>query len=631
MNNFRKSFKLLAACAICACGASAFAVELEAYTMPQNSVMVYARKPVRNDYSNALAGSIHFAVSTDGKNYTAMHDNYGLVFATSVTPDDRSAIRTKAIKNPWIFAMDDDDFGVVAVRTKENGSNDDDSKGKLLFWKTDDFIEFDGETVIDLKKDVYVDRAQVARLADGTYRIDWVDADGNAYRSTSKNLKSVSDPVSAEKPAVPEFTGTLPFNAIPGNAVSVNQTVCDAAMLHWSKLYSIAANVPKTITAKSADDVNSVNAQIIYSDGSTATKPVVWDTASVDFSKPGEYTVSGKIQNDEWKFPLDKDFGDPVIFPWEGMMYFIGTTDARGNIGFYVREGKTVDEIFAKGNKEYKILDRDERRLLLQTFWAPEFHFIGNELYILFAVSGRSWGPQCHMMKFKKGGKITDPASWEDPVKVVRKDGSPLAPDGISLDMTYFKAGKKCYLSWSYRKGIGSPNDTGSMVYIASIDPAKPWQLASDPVLLTRPLYGWENVDGTINNEGPYAFVHGGKVYLTYSGGSANKYTYAVGLLTADEDDDLLDLDNWTKARTPVLQYYSIEGVWGPGHNSFFQDGKGNLFIAYHGEEALNKTQRCDGIHRIHFNVEGEPVFDMSAERDLATALRAVTMKVIVK
>ncbi len=58
------------------------------------------------------------------------------------------------------------------------------------------------------------------------------------------------------------------------------------------------------------------------------------------------------------------------------------------------------------------------------------------------------------MMRLKEGGCITDPDSWEEPVRVVRKDGSALAAEGITLDMTYLQAGGRSYLIWSYRNGI---------------------------------------------------------------------------------------------------------------------------------------------------------------------------------
>ena len=74
-----------------------------------------------------------------------------------------------------------------------------------------------------------------------------------------------------------------------------------------------------------------------------------------------------------------------------------------------------------------------------------------------------------------------------------------------------------------------------------------------------------------------------GCIWLT-SAGSANSYTYAVGLLTADPNSDLANPASWKKGLTPVLTYYSVDGEYGPGHNSFFGDKEGNLWIAYHGE-----------------------------------------------
>ena len=42
-------------------------------------------------------------------------------------------------------------------------------------------------------------------------------------------------------------------------------------------------------------------------------------------------------------------------------------------------------------------------------------------------------------------------------------------------------------------------------------------------------------------------FLKDGKVFLTYSGGSANGYTYAVGLFTANEEDGTPDFELTTE------------------------------------------------------------------------------------
>ena len=300
-------------------------------------------------------------------------------------------------------------------------------------------------------------------------------------------------------------------------------------------------------------------------------------------------------------YPLVRGYGDPVLLYRNGRYYFIATNDNTDDIGLYVRSGDTPEALFRPDAAEHLILGRDEASGFIQTFWAPEFHEIGGELYILFAVSGSVWGPRCHIMKLKPGGSITDPEGWTKPVPIVRADGSPLTdPDGITLDMTCFRT-DRLYAVWSYRRHIGTPADTGSMLYIAVLDETDPQRLASEPVLLSRPLYGWENVSGTINNEGPYPIVRDGKVYLTYSGGSANGYTYVIGLLTADVSDDPTRPESWKKSDTPFLNFTSVPGEYGPGHNSFFRDADGSWWIAYHTVASFRDHLRCPVMHRLYF------------------------------
>lgn len=564
-------------------------------------IMVYTRETMTEEYPDGLARSIHLAYSLDGKNYEAMNGNYGILFAKAVLSEE-DTICPKGVRDPRVLSLPQGGFVIAAVRVNEDGSADGESEGKLLYWTTADFKEF--------KELGLLDCGQAETLG--------LSCAAEALREENADGKKAS------------CFGRLPQGAAAGNTVEVSRSLCDRAALFRSRLTSVGVSVPERIMARNAGDVEAVRAAVMYSDGSSASKQVKWETGGIDFNRPGTYRIGGTVINEQYTFPLACGYGDPVIFPWEGRYYFIATDDNRNDVGFYVRESEDVAGLFKEDTKQHLILWLDEERGFVQTFWAPEFHVIGGELYILFAVSGTKWGPQCHLMKLKKGGSLTDPESWEDPVRIRRMDGRPLTEDGITLDMTYLKTGERSYYIWSYRRNIGTALDTGSMLYIAAVDEAAPWQLASEPVLLSRPLYGWENVNHTINNEGPYAFTANDKIYLTYSGGAADGYTYALGLLTAPAGADLLDTGVWNKAGTPVLSYYSVEGEYGPGHNSFFTDAQGNLMIAYHAEDALDHHIRCDGIRRVHFNIQGEPVFDMSAQRDLDPALAGVEMEVVV-
>lgn len=525
-------------------------------------IHVYTR-PVDDDcYPEGLARSVHFAYETEDGKSLPFHRNYGILFAEGRISGENTIIPA-GVRNPCIFRMKDGMIGIAAERVYENGEKDETCGTKRLLWKTADLIHF-----------------EFAGLA---------DADADLPKPLSDRL-------------------------------CVEAGLAEAALRYWSPARHTGTAVPETIRVRTEQELDGIRAVLSYSDGSVREKKVDWQKDGIRFDRPGACTVRGTVAQQRFRFPLAKGYGDPVIFPWEGKWYYISTNDNLDDIGLYLREGQSVEALFAEGAEEHLILPFSPERGFEQTFWAPEFHVIGGELYILFAVSGHTWGPQCHIMKRKKTGKMTEEDGWEEPVRVVRKDGSPLADGAITLDMTFIRAGNGAYVVWSYRENIGTPLDSGSMLYIASIDERKPWQLASDPVLLTRPLFGWENVSGTINNEGPNAFVKDGTVYLTYSGGSANRYTYALGLLTADAGSDLLDLRSWKKSITPVLTFCSVEGEYGPGHNSFFVNDEGELMIAYHAETGLRETLRCDGIRRVHFRADGTPYFGMSSREDLAEA-----------
>lgn len=535
-----------------------------------SGIKVYTRQVDKRCYPEGLANSIHFSCSLNGGEFRPFNKNYGILFAEAeIRPDN--TIYPKGIKDPGLVILDEGYYGIVGSRINENGDEDDTCIGKILLWKTKNFIDYD-------------------------------------------------------------YIGLVPKEELKGKIISdtveVDSDLCKTAIQYWNPICSTSVYVPDRIEVHSKQDMDCISATVTYSDGSIVNKKIAWDLEAINFSVPGEYEVSGRVISRKYKFPLAKGYGDPVIFYWDNKWYYISTNDNLDDIGLYVREADTVEELFDEDVVEHLILPLDESRQLVQTFWAPEFHVIGGELYILFAVSGNIWGPQCHMMKLKKGCSIIEADSWENPVRIKRKNGDWLAQDGITLDMTYFKAAEKSYVVWSYRENIGTPMDTGSMLYIATIDEKEPWVLTSEPVLLSRPLYGWENVEGTINNEGPYAFLKNDVVYLTYSGGAANGYTYALGLLTAKIEDDLLKKSSWFKRSTPVLSFYSVKGEYGPGHNSFYKSEDNDLMIAYHAEMAIDEHLRCDAIRRVHFRKDGTPDFAISAEADFDDSLINISTRI---
>jgi GH43 family beta-xylosidase len=102
-----------------------------------------------------------------------------------------------------------------------------------------------------------------------------------------------------------------------------------------------------------------------------------------------------------------------------------------------------------------------------------------------------------------------------------------------------------------------------------------------------------------------------------------------VGLLTADENADLLNPDNWVKENYPLLSSRSVEGEFGTGHNAYVIDEDGLVWNTYHARPGV-EGPRSSGIRRVHFNRAGFPVLDMTEEMDVKPELSFVKTMVTV-
>ena len=87
-----------------------------------------------------------------------------------------------------------------------------------------------------------------------------------------------------------------------------------------------------------------------------------------------------------------------------------------------------------------------------------------------------------------------------------------------------------------------------------------------------------------------------------------------IGMLTANDGDDLCDLSVWEKAKTPIASFATIPGEYGPGHNSFFWDRDQNLWIAYHAVTSFEEKIVSSGMRRVYFEQDKTPRFDVIVE-----------------
>lgn len=285
-------------------------------------------------------------------------------------------------------------------------------------------------------------------------------------------------------------------------------------------------------------------------------------------------------------------YSNPIVLqradPWvmkHGDGYYFTGSDPRYEV-IALRHADDLNDLQAA--PETVVWRKHESGPASMYIWAPELHRVGDAWYIYFAAAETDFedsGLPTHRM-FVLENTDDDPMSdnWTEKGQII----TPM--DTFALDATTFVHDGTQYLVWAQK----DPDIPGnSNLYIAPME--NPWTLAADPVMLSKPEYDWECIDFLVN-EGPAILEHDGKIYLTYSA-SGTGVPYAVGMLVADADADLLDPASWTKSPEPVFRTCEANGQYGPGHNSFTKskDGSEDVMV-YH---ARNYTK-----------IDGDPLFD---------------------
>ena len=582
-------------------------------------ILNYTREPVNEViYDPRLAYSMHLAISEDGKEYRALNHNSGILFVKATENEDGS-LNPKSLKNPWLFALPDGRFGVTGIRIEGDGGKDGESRGCAVFFLSGDLMEYEEIGLLKLGGE-YIERIScVYDQESSSFRIQWQEQTGDCFTASLQSvedLRLVSAPKSMDKSdlnglELPTDTGIE--GAVPHNVLEVSKETAARLCRKLLPLVNTGVSFPKQVMASSPEELAQYLARAEYSDGSHALKPVDWDLSGVDFSVEGVYEITGKIHQDHFAFPIALNRADPCIGRWKGKYYFIATNDADNNHTLYIREADSIPELV--NAREHLILDSNTYSGIGGLLWAPEFHEIDGRLYIFHAATpGEFFYEESHIMELKEGGDPVCREDWSAPKRVVKKDGTDICEAGkeITLDMTCFEWQGEYYAVWSQRQFL--PKDLGAWLYIAKLDPQKPWMLKGDPVVLSKPEYGWAN-NHTFVDEGPFALVTEDKLYLTFSSAAVDT-SYVVGLLTVEKGRDLMDVHSWHKKNYPILTSRSVEGEFGTGHNAYVIDDNGTVWNTYHARPGVDGV-RSSGIRRVHFDIEGEPVLDLTEEMDL--------------
>lgn len=259
--------------------------------------------------------------------------------------------------------------------------------------------------------------------------------------------------------------------------------------------------------------------------------------------------------------------------------------------------------------EEVTIWEKHASGIMGAHIWAPELHSIDGKWYIYFAAGAKEdiWAIRPYVLECADNDPVK--GEWWELGKMQGADGDELSFNSFSLDATIFESGGKLYFVWAEK---ASTEQAASNLYIAEM--ASPSKLKTPRALLTTPDYDWEKV-GFWVNEGPAVIKKDGKIFLTYSASDTGP-AYCMGMLTADERADLLDPLSWKKESLPVLKSDEALEIYGPGHNSFTTDEKGNDILVYHARkeskiegDPLYNPNRHTFLMKVEWE-DGRPVFD---------------------
>ena len=551
-------------------------------------LLSYTRLPIDNIlYDPRLAYSMHLALSEDGKTYQALNHNSGVLFVKATENEDGS-VTPWSLMEPVMFAVEDG-YGVLAKRIGSEGDEDPESAGKRLYFTTKDFLEY--------TKVGFVTEEEAEDMLEGVPELP-----------------------------LPKAEDLDILGAVPSHVLEIPETVADRLRKKLITPVNCGVEFPAQVKASNPEELSQYKASSLFTDGTKVERKVDWDLSAVDFGTPGTYSVRGRIHQEHFEFPVAFNRADPCVGKWNGKYYFIATNDADKEHTLYIREADTLPELVDA--EEILLLDSTTYEGIGGLLWAPEFHEIDGKWYIFHAATpGEFFWEESHVMALREGGNPACREDWSAPKRVVKADGSDICEAGkeITLDMTVFDWEGAYYAIWSQRQFL--PKDLGAWLYIAKINPKEPWKLASEPVVLLKPDYGWSN-NHTFVVEGPFALPKEDILYITFSGAAVDT-SYVVGLLSIPKGKDLLDPKNWKQGNYPILTARSVEGEYGTGHNAYVTDEDGTIWNTYHARPGVEGV-RSSGIRRVHFDIDGAPMLDVTEELDLLEEYATVETQVVV-
>lgn len=301
--------------------------------------------------------------------------------------------------------------------------------------------------------------------------------------------------------------------------------------------------------------------------------------------------------------PLLSSGADPWCIYKDGYYYYMHTVGNRLDLW------KTKNMALLSKAEHKTIWTPPSSGPYSKDIWAPEIHFLNGKWYVYFSADN---GDNQYHRLYVIGNDAANPmeGTWEYKGKVADEE------DKWAIDGSVFEHKGKLYMIWSGWEGDRNGQQN---IYIAGMK--DPLTITGRRVKISSPSYDWEKhgdlKDPDIThldvNEGPEILKHGNKLFLVYSASACWTDNYALGMLVADADGNLLNADTWKKWPLPVFKQSPENGVYAPGHNSFFTSPGGReQWILYHANDHAGDgcgNKRSPRMQQFSWKKNGMPDF----------------------
>lgn len=289
-----------------------------------------------------------------------------------------------------------------------------------------------------------------------------------------------------------------------------------------------------------------------------------------------EYTVAIAYPTTTFNNPIKINRGgDPqVLKADDGYYYMIVTEGAGRNNRITLRRSKSMAGIAYGEQKVVFQMPAAENDV-----WAGEIYQLDGKWYIYYnSTRSGDAGRRMHVLECTDADPMSGTWTYKGQVNDSANENA--------IDGSVFEVNGNLYMLWSGKYDAARTPSDHQRIYIAHM--SNPWTIDTERAMISEPTEAWER-HGHPVNEGPIALVKNGKVYITFSGSFYQTNYYALGLLTANQNDNLLNPASWTKTG-PVFTGSPADGLVSTGHNGFFPsaDGTEDWFI-YHSVSELNQ------------------------------------------